>query len=58
MIEDWRSRGAISRPSKIAAIATIAASVPFTWFTLGYPWVWISITVLFTVGTWIATRAE
>ncbi len=58
MIEDWRSRRAIPRRSKVAAIATIAAGIPFTWFTLGYPWVWISVAVLFTLGVWIATRNE
>ncbi|MHA7819669.1 MAG: YbaN family protein [Erythrobacter sp.] len=57
-IADWRTRRAISRKAKIAAIATIAAGVGFTWFTLGFPWVWISVAVLVIVGGWIATRNE
>ncbi|MEM6267616.1 MAG: YbaN family protein [Pseudomonadota bacterium] len=57
-IRDWQERRAISRRAKIASIATIAAGVGFTWFTLGHPWVWISVAVLIVCGGWIATRAE
>lgn len=57
-IQDWRERRAISRRAKVAAIATIAAGVGFTWVTLGFPWVWISVAVLIIVGGWIATRNE
>lgn len=57
-ILDWRERRAISRKTKITAIAMIAAGVGFTWLTLGFPWVWISLAVLFVVGGWIATRNE
>ena len=57
-IIDWRERRAISRKAKIAAIATIAAGVVFTWLTLGFPWVWISVAVLVIIGGWIATRNE
>lgn len=57
-VADWRERRAISRKAKVSAIATIAAGVGFTWFTLGFPWVWISVAVLVIVGGWIATRRE
>ena len=57
-IADWRERRAISRKSKIIAISTIAAGVAVTWYTLGHPWVWISVTVLAISGSWIATRNE
>lgn len=57
-IADWRERRAISRKAKLAAIATLIAGVAFTYFTLGFPWVWISIGVLVIIGGWIATRAE
>lgn len=57
-IRDWQERRAISRRSKVIAIASIAAGVGFTWATLGFPWVWISVAVLVIVGGWIATRAE
>lgn len=57
-IIDWRERRAISRPTKVVSIATIAAGVGFTWITLGFPWVWISVAVLVIIGGWIATRNE
>ncbi|MDJ0642974.1 MAG: YbaN family protein [Erythrobacter sp.] len=57
-IQDWRERRAIARKAKVGAIATIAAGVGFTWVTLGFPWVWISVAVLVIVGGWIATRNE
>ncbi len=57
-ITAWRERRAIARRAKLGAIATLAAGVVFTYFTLGFPWVWISIAVLFVIGGWIATRAE
>lgn len=57
-IRDWRERGAISRKAKVAAIATLFASIAFTWVTLGFPWVWISVGVLVVIGSWIATRPE
>ena len=57
-VRDWRERRAISRRTKLLSIASIAAGVGFTWFTLGFPWVWISIAVLVIAGGWIATRNE
>lgn len=57
-ILDWRERRAISRKAKVAALAALAAGVAFTWITLGFPWVWISVSALVIVGGWIATRRE
>ncbi|MEP3050918.1 MAG: YbaN family protein [Erythrobacter sp.] len=57
-VRDWQERRAISRRSKIIAIASIAAGVGATWYTLGHPWVWISVGVLAISGSWIATRNE
>ncbi|MEM6857392.1 MAG: YbaN family protein [Pseudomonadota bacterium] len=57
-IRDWRERRAISRRAKIISIGTLFAGIGFTWFTLGHPWVWISVTVTVIVGSWIVTRAE
>ena len=57
-VRDWRERRAISRKAKVAAIATLFAGIAFTWFTLGHPWVWISVTVTVIIGSWIATRNE
>ena len=57
-VKDWRERRAIRRPAKIAAIGAMAVGVGFTWLTLGFPYVWISIAVLVIAGGWIATRNE
>lgn len=57
-INDWRERRAISRRAKVMAIGSISAGVGFTWYTLGFPWVWISVAVLVIAGGWIATRNE
>ncbi|MXP45978.1 DUF454 family protein [Altererythrobacter luteolus] len=57
-LRDWRERRAISRKSKTMAILAMAAGVGFTWYSLGFPYAYISIAVLVICGTWIATRAE
>ncbi len=57
-VRDWRERGAISRKSKIIAVSSIAAGAGLTWWTLGFPWAWISLAVLVVSGGWIATRPE
>jgi uncharacterized membrane protein YbaN (DUF454 family) len=57
-IRDWRERGAISRKTKALSIATLVAGVGFTWATLGFPYVWMSVGALVIIGGWIATRPE
>ncbi|MEM6474945.1 MAG: YbaN family protein [Pseudomonadota bacterium] len=57
-IRDWQERRAITRKTKVVSIAMIAAGIGFTYFTLGFPWVWISVAVLVIVGGWIASRPE
>jgi len=57
-VRDWQDRRAISRKAKFGAVGALIAGIGFTWFTLGHPWVWISVTVTTIVGTWIATRNE
>jgi uncharacterized membrane protein YbaN (DUF454 family) len=54
----WRDRRAISRKGKVSAILAMSASLPFVWFTMGWPWVLIPAAALLTVGPWIWTRAE
>lgn len=54
----WRERRAISRKGKISAILAMTASVPFTWLTVGWPWVLIPAGVLLVIGPWIWTRNE
>ena len=55
---DWRERRAISRRAKVMALGALTAGVGFTWFTLGTPWVYLSLTILAICGTWIWTRNE
>jgi uncharacterized protein len=55
---DWRERGAVSRRVKVVAIGMISMGVGFTWFTIGWPWVAISITILLTFGPWLWLRPE
>ena len=57
-IVEWRTRGAIARESKVAAILTLVAGVAFTYLTIGEPWVWFSVGALVIIGGWIATRPE
>lgn len=57
-IADWRERRAIGRRAKIAAIGAMSVGAVFTWFTLGVPWVYVSIAILVICGSWIATRNE
>jgi uncharacterized membrane protein YbaN (DUF454 family) len=55
---DWRERRAISRRSKVMAIGAMATGAVVTWFTLGFPWVWLSLAILAISGSWIWTRNE
>lgn len=57
-LRDWRERQAISRRAKIAAVSAMAVGAGVTWFTVGWPWVMISIAILVIAGSWIWTRAE
>jgi uncharacterized protein len=57
-LRDWRSRRAISRRAKLAAIGAMSVGAGVTWFTLGYPWVLASLAILTVCGTWIWTRNE
>lgn len=57
-MREWRDRGAISRKAKVSAVAAMAAGVVFTAFTIGWPWVLISVAVLVIAGGWICTRTE
>lgn len=55
---EWRDRRAIPRRAKLSALAAMAAGAVFTWFTIGWPWVLVSLAVLAGAGSWIWTRAE
>jgi uncharacterized membrane protein YbaN (DUF454 family) len=57
-LRNWRERRAIARPAKIAAVGAMAVGTGVTWWTLGWPWVGLSATILVVCGTWIWTRNE
>jgi uncharacterized membrane protein YbaN (DUF454 family) len=57
-LRQWRDRRAIARPAKIGAIGAMSVGALVTWFTLGWPWVLVSLTVLVLAGGWIWTRNE
>jgi uncharacterized protein len=57
-LREWRERRAISRKAKVAAIAAMSVGGMVTWFTLGWPWVGISLAILIIAGSWIWTRNE
>lgn len=57
-LRDWRARRAISRRAKVTAIGAMSVGAAVTWFTLGWPWVGISLAVLVICGSWIWTRNE
>jgi uncharacterized membrane protein YbaN (DUF454 family) len=57
-LRQWRERRAISRRAKISAIAAMSVGAVVTWFTLGVPWVYLSLAILAISGSWIWTRNE
>ncbi|MDA7788039.1 YbaN family protein [Sphingomonadaceae bacterium] len=57
-LRDWRERRAIGRRAKVAAIGAMSIGAVVTWFTLGTPWIYVSLAVLILCGSWIATRNE
>ena len=57
-MREWRDRRAIGWKAKVSAITAMTLGLAFTWATVGFPWAWISVAVLVTVGPWIWTRPE
>jgi uncharacterized protein len=57
-LRQWRERRAISRQAKLAAIGAMSVGAVVTWFTLGWPWVLVSLAILTLSGAWIWTRNE
>ena len=57
-VRNWTERRAISRRAKVMAIGAMATGAIVTWFTLGHPWVWVSVAILAICGSWIWTRNE
>jgi hypothetical protein len=57
-IQAWRSRGAISRRGKAAALLCFALSAGLGLFLLPFPWSLAPLAAAFIGGSWIATRPE
>ena len=58
VLRDWGERGAIRRKYKYISIGMMAVGAGFTGFSIGWPWVLISVAILCTFGVWIWTRPE
>jgi uncharacterized membrane protein YbaN (DUF454 family) len=54
----WRSRGAISRNGKRAALIAFAISVIVGLVVLPLPWAFVPLLVALICGSWIWTRPE
>ena len=57
-IEAWRSRGAVSRKGKAAALCCFALSAALGLLFLVLPWSLVPLAAAAVGGTWIATRPE
>jgi len=57
-LRQWRTRRAIGRPAKLAALGAMATSVVLTGAFAGWPWLLIPLAVLAITGSWIWTRPE
>jgi uncharacterized membrane protein YbaN (DUF454 family) len=57
-IEAWRSRGAISRKGKAAALVAFAASALLSLAMLSLPWSLLPLLAAAVGGSWILTRPE
>src|SRR5687768_5672156 len=57
-IEAWRTRGAISRKGKRAALIAFGASAIIGLLILKWPWALIPLAAALIGGSWIATRPE
>ncbi len=55
-ISAWRSRGAISRTGKQAALLCFAASAALGLVLLAFPWSLLPVAAAALGGSWIATR--
>jgi uncharacterized protein len=55
-IREWRSRGAISRAGKRAALAAFAASAALGFVLLDWPWSLLPTAAALVGGSWIVRR--
>ena len=57
-IQAWRSRGAISRSGKRAALMAFAVSAALGIALMAWPWSVLPLLAAVVGGSWIATRPE
>ena len=57
-LREWRTRRAISRKAKLAALTAMAATIALSAALAGWPWVLAPILACAASGTWIWTRRE
>lgn len=57
-LRQWRTRRAISRRAKLAALTAMAASVALSAALIGWPWVLVPLAICSASGAWIWTRPE
>lgn len=57
-LRQWRTRRAISRKAKLAALTAMAATIALSAALAGWPWVLVPIVACAASGTWIWTRPE
>ena len=57
-LHQWRTRRAISRRAKLAALTAMGASIALSAALIGWPWVLAPVLICAVSGTWIWTRPE
>ncbi len=55
-IQAWRSRGAISRVGKRAALVAFAASAVAAFAILSFPWPLVSAAAILVAASWVLSR--
>jgi len=57
-LRQWRTRRAISRKAKLAALTAMGASIALSLVFAGWPWVMAPVIACGISGIWIWTRPE
>lgn len=57
-LRQWRTRRAISRKAKLAALTAMGASIALSLVFAGWPWVLAPVIACGISGAWIWTRPE
>lgn len=57
-LRQWRTRRAISRKAKLAALTAMGASIALSLVFVGWPWALVPVVACGISGSWIWTRPE